>query len=152
VAIQQTSDPVSPMAGIVTYLTEVEFGRGDPDLFVAAARGPDMAVLGYPTGTDLVGSGAGLRWEDARGAAVGECLERYASCLVDVDELLIASYDTLVRSGRVAHEPSVWALFDPLQRVPYPAFTGDRTVAWVEGRDLVTGDTVHILACLAYLG
>lgn len=143
--------PISTFLGLVTYLTEVELHRGEPEIFVAAARGPYMEVLGYPTGNTLVGSGAGLRWEDARGAAVGECLERYAASVVEGEHLVLASYEGLRRSGRQAHDPSAWALFDPTQQVPYPTFSQDRVIAWTRGWDLRTNDPVFLPACFAYL-
>lgn len=151
IPVHLAPSPVSPMLGVVTYLTEVELGRGEPDVFVAAARGPDMDVLGYATGANLVGSGAGLRREDACAAAVGECLERYAACVVDGEDLLIASYHSLVRSGRKAHDPSAWALFDKSQQIPYPTFSKERIIAWSEGWDLVTNEPIFLPACFAHL-
>ncbi|MFD3002858.1 YcaO-like family protein [Pontibacter toksunensis] len=151
VHIQLVPSPVSPMLGLVTYLTEVELHSGDPNVFIAAARGPDMHSLGYKTGASLVGSGAGLCWEDARGAAIGECLERYAACIVESENLLISSYDSLINSNLNAHEPSTWALFDQSQKVPYPAFSNDLIIAWSEGWDLVTNKPIFLPANFAHL-
>jgi ribosomal protein S12 methylthiotransferase accessory factor len=139
------------MIGVVTYLIEAESGRGGPDVFVAAARGPDMSVMGYATGANIMGSGAGLSWENARGAAVGECLERYAACIVNGNDLLAASYHSMVRSGRDAHDPSTWALFDNSQQVPYPTFSKDRIITWSEGWDLTTSKPIFLPACFAHL-
>lgn len=143
--------PVSSLIGIVTYLTEVELMRGAPDVFVSAARGPDMTVLGYPTGASVNGSGAGLTWDVACGAAVGECMERYSASIVNSEDLVIGSYASLLKSGRLAHSPTSWAIFDPTQEVPYPPFTADREIAWTAGWDLVTGAPVWVPACFAYL-
>ena len=142
---------VSPLTGVVPYVTEVEFGRGGPEVFVAAATGPDMAVLGYATGANVSGSGAGLRWESARDAAVGECLERYAACVIDSENLLIASYNSLIRSGRKAHRPSEWALFDNSQQVPYSIFSEDLVIAWTKGWNPITNEPTFVPACLAHL-
>jgi ribosomal protein S12 methylthiotransferase accessory factor len=143
---------VSRHVGIITYLTEVEQDRGAPEVFVAAARGPDMSVMGYPTSSQPHGSGAGLTWDDACGAAIGECLERYSAGVVDpADSLIISPYEAVVGSGYEAHDPRSWALFDPSQKVPYPQFTADRTIVWVQGWDLRTGGSILLPACFAYL-
>lgn len=147
----QAPSPVSAMVGLVTYLTEVELNSGEPDIFVAAARGPDMKRLGYQTGASIVGSGAGITWEAARGAAIGECLERYAACIVDPDTLLVSSYRSLVNNGYKAHSPSTWALFDKYQHIPYPEFTEDLIIAWTEGWDLISKDSIFVPACFSHL-
>ncbi len=145
------ASPYSPRIGIVTYITEAEIGLGDPDVFVAAATGPDMEVMGLHTDASVVGSGAGLSWDEARGAALGECLERYCSAFVREESLTYGSYDDLVRCGLSAHEPGDWALFDPGQRVPYPAFTNDQRLAWVSGEDIASRTRVMVPACFAQL-
>lgn len=145
------SSPVSPLIGIVSYITDVELLRGAPEVFVTAARGPDMNVLGYPTGANIAGSGAGLSWEAARGAAVGECVERYCASIVDSDDLLIGSYSSLIRRGESAHLPAKWAIFDSCQDVPYPTFGVDQEIAWTLGWNLSTGARIWLPACFGYL-
>lgn len=140
--------PVSSLVGIVTFLTEVLLQRGDPDVFVAAAQGPPGSAASGVT----VGSGASLTWEGARGAAVGECLERYAASFVDrADPWLIGSHEMLLSRGHVAHPPETWALFDNAQNAPYPPFTSDVPIVWVEGFDLLTHGPVYLPASLVYL-
>lgn len=150
-AIHLAANPVSQMTGIVTFLTEVELNRGEPEVFVAAARGPDMHLLSYKTGAGIVGSGAGLTWHAARGAAVGECLERYSSAIVHADDLLVGSHEVLAQDGLSAHKPADWALFEESQDIPYPAFTGNLPIAWSEGWDLVTNKSVFLPACFVHV-
>lgn len=145
------TSPVSSLIGIVTYVVDVEMRRGAPEVFVSAAKGPDMALLGHPTGANISGSGAALGPESARGAAIGECLERYAASIVDDEELVIASHRSLTESGGKGHDPSAWALFDPSQQTGYPPFSDDLTIAWTTGWSLCTNERLFVPACLTYL-
>jgi ribosomal protein S12 methylthiotransferase accessory factor len=147
------ANPIDPMVGIVTYLTEVLLNRGDPDLFVAAAQGSNPEGGGSDAQPNtVIGSGAGLTWESARGAALGECLERYASASIDRPTTrYVASYDDLVSNGLRAHHPGDWALFDHRQDVPFPTFTTELPILWTEGVDLVSSTPIFLPACMTYL-
>jgi ribosomal protein S12 methylthiotransferase accessory factor len=151
VQLSHAVSPVSPFIGIVTYLIDVETSRGAPEIFVAASKGPDMTVLGHPTGANIAGSGAALDREEARAAAIGECLERYSASIVPQEDLVIASYEALTLGGYSAHEPSDWALFDPIQQVGYPSFSPDLRIAWTEGWNLSTNRSTFLPACFSYL-
>lgn len=147
------ANPIDPMAGIVTFLTEVLLNRGDPAIFVAAAQGSNPLAGGFdPQPNTVIGSGAALTWEGARGAALGECLERYASASIDRSgPRYVASYDILKRNGLRAHHPDDWALFDPSQQIPFPPFTTDLPILWTEGVDLRSHTPILLPACMTYL-
>ena len=142
---------VSSLVGIVSFLAEIPLVAGSPDVFVAAASGPYMQVLESESKSKIVGSGAGLTWDVASGAALGECLERYSSAIIDPEDLILGSFEELRTNGLPACEPNSWALFDHSQNVPYPAFTMQTRIAWREGWDLATGSHTYLPACLAYL-
>ena len=143
---------VSALTGLVTYLTEVELRPGDPEIFVVAAQAADLSVLDPRNTTTANGSGAGLTWDDAAGAAVGECLERYAASTLG-DEIIVGSHRSLRRRGCSAPDPAAWALFDDSQSLQavYPMFTKDVPIAWTRGRSLATGADTWLPACLIYM-
>jgi ribosomal protein S12 methylthiotransferase accessory factor len=142
---------VSGLVGIVGFLAEIALVPGSPDVFVAAARGPYMELFGQGAGTKIIGSGAGLGWDIAAGAATGECLERYCSALVDPDDFIFGSYEEVCAAGRRATEPDGWALFATSQDVPYRQFTPKTRIAWREGWELATGLPHCVPACFCYL-
>src|SRR3954452_5956231 len=119
----------NPVFSIVRELVEVETRSGDPEVFVAAAVGPDPELLGM-SATSLNGSGAGLAWPQAAGAAIGECLERYAAASIRASDLHFGSAQELRRGGRATHDPTAWSLYDETQDVPYPQFDSDLRIAW----------------------
>jgi ribosomal protein S12 methylthiotransferase accessory factor len=104
---------------------------------------------------DSYGFGASLGDEDAaRGAAIGEAVERYCGNAVP-DDLLRASYDDLVGTGADAVDPTTLALYSERQYgtsgFPFVPFTRDLPVRWVPGTDLHTDYAVWVPASLAYL-
>jgi ribosomal protein S12 methylthiotransferase accessory factor len=146
-----TPSPVSHITGIVHYITQVELNRGDPSVFVAASQGPDMRLLGFPSGANISGSGAGLSIEVASGAAIGECLERYSACIVDEENCFVDTCESLLERGCNAHNPQDWALFDPSQTVPYPMFSRETPIKWTRGWELLTKNDIYVPSCMTYL-
>ncbi|MBL7493701.1 YcaO-like family protein [Frankia sp. AgB1.9] len=90
----------------------------------------------------------------ARGAAIGEAVERYCGNAVPPD-LPRASWDTLRARGLAATDPLSFALYSPRQYAtpgfPFVPFTRDLEVAWVDGTDLASGAAVLVPASLVYL-
>lgn len=143
-----------PLTGIVTFLGERECDPTDPGVFIVAAQGADLSVLGFsPTENRIVGSGAGLTYEQAFWAAAGETVERYCAAIVPEEELLVGSYAELARRNIPAAAPHRWALFDPSQypAISLPPFTENVRLAWIRGRRLSGEGVCHVPACLTYL-
>ena len=94
----------------------------------------------------------------ARGAAVGEAVERYCGNAVP-SGLALRTWNDLARSGVDALDPQRLALFSARQHAqrgfPFTPFTRDLPVAWVAGRSLppdpLAGAPVQVPASLAYL-
>jgi ribosomal protein S12 methylthiotransferase accessory factor len=143
-----------PLTGLVTFLGERECDPTDPGIYIVAAQGADLAVLGFsPSENRIVGSGAGLTYEHAFWAAAGETVERYCAAIVPEEDLVVGSYAELTRRNLAAAAPHRWALFDSSQfpGLALPPFTEDLRVAWVPARRLAGGQECHVPACLAYL-
>jgi ribosomal protein S12 methylthiotransferase accessory factor len=110
-----------------------------------------MTAFGYRDSARIVGSGAGLTWDAASGAALGECLERYCAAMLDPGELVYGSFEELRARGNDACDPEAFALFDPSQEVPYPSFTRKTRIAWSRGWWLANGAPAFVPGCFAYL-
>lgn len=141
------------VTGIVKSTIEVQLERSDPNVFVVVAQTVDTAVYGFPTTAVLHGSGAGMTWVAARGAAIGECVERYACCFPDSGEWIYGSYNELNGPGYKLVPPEKWALFDPSQfnSIPDEPFFRTTPIAWVRTDNLSTRAENWVPACLVYM-
>src|SRR5215813_10968754 len=83
------------LTGIVPFLIEAKTDRGDPEVFVTASEPSNHRLFNLPDEIVAAGSGASLTFEGARGATVGECVERYVFSVVHPEELVFGSYDEL---------------------------------------------------------
>jgi len=104
---------------------------------------------------DGFGFGASLGdLEAARGAAIGEAVERYCGNAVP-DDLAIHRWVDLDRRGEDALDPRSLALYSPEQYAmpgfPFAVFERELPVRWAVGRDLHTGADVWVPASLVYL-
>ncbi|MDX9753420.1 MAG: YcaO-like family protein [bacterium] len=152
-------DPLvlDPVTGIVTFLAEGERYRSDPDIFVVAARSANLAQLHHlginpPAEHHVTGSGAGLAYNDALGAAVGETVERYSFGIVDEEALCLATFQELCLKGELAIAPDRWALFHPSQKhsLPYTFFKNDTKIAWIKAQHLIHKRDYYVPACIVY--
>jgi len=142
-----------PLTGIAAYLVEAEMDRADPDVFIVAADTADIRQYGYPLPVAGSGSGAGLTYAQARGAAVGECLERYAFSVVHPEELLFGSYRLLAAQGLNPIPPWRWALFraDQHAAIPYPPFDKEAPVGWLRADSPTRRQECLVPACLVHM-
>lgn len=99
------------------------------------------------------GKGSGM--QQAFLGALGEIAERLLAVLqleAILDQLVYTSYEELVQQGRRALGPNDLPLFAPEQyarpEFPYAPFCPDTPLAWVEGSEMLTGDTVLMPAQL----
>jgi len=132
---------------------DVEMERGDPDVFVVVAEPADTTVYGFPHKVASNGSGAALSRRAATGAAIGECIERYALSIVPPEELLFGSYVDLLRQGESPIAPERFAFFDPSQsaEIPFAPFHEDTRVAWVRAANLTRHEECLLPACFLYV-
>jgi ribosomal protein S12 methylthiotransferase accessory factor len=144
---------INPLTGIVKWTIEVPLERSDPEVFVVAAKTSDTSVFGCPTTAEINGSGAGLTIQKAYGAAIGECVERYASCFSNPEEWLYGSYNHLKDLGYDLIHPEKWALFHPQQwhQIVDEPFSQATPVAWVKAESMTQKREVWVPACLVYM-
>jgi ribosomal protein S12 methylthiotransferase accessory factor len=145
--------PVDPCTGIVPFLMDVEMDRGDPDVFVVVAETADTTAYGFPHKVASNGSGAALSRQAAYGAAVGECIERYALSIVHPEDLLLGSYGDLFRQGESPIAPHRFAFFDPSQfgDIPFVPFHEDTPVAWARAASLTRHQDCLVPACFIHV-
>jgi len=145
---------VDGLTGLIPYLGEVPTLRGDPDVFVAVTHTADLVAYDLQPGAEINGSGAGLTAAAARGAAIGESVERYASCIIHPERLIYASARELAEQGRPHVGPESWALYHPSQwgQIPFAPFEPHTKVAWVRAESLTRREERWIPACPVYLG
>lgn len=151
---------VDPRTGLITRLVPHQGAPGMPAAWLGcAAHVADTRAFGAWQ-ADRFGYGASLGDPAAaRGAAVGEAVERYCGNVVPAD-LPVASYDELRRTGTPALDPARLALHSARQHAtpgfPFVPFTRDLPVAWVAAEHLVgpghrVGTTVLVPASLVHL-
>jgi ribosomal protein S12 methylthiotransferase accessory factor len=128
-------------------------GKGDPDVFVISATCGDITAYGFPKGVASRGSGAGLTYEIAYGAAIGEAVERYACSIMHPEDLLFGSYSEMCKQGRHPIPPHSWALLDPSQyeRVSLSPFLEDTPIAWAPAESLTEHRDCLVPACMVYM-
>jgi len=149
------SSLVNPRTGL---LTSVERSPQDPRMpsawvgYGATVSRPDR-FAGWRA--DGFGFGASLGIEAAaRGAAIGEAVERYCGNAVP-QALRRASWNELRAAGEDALDPLTLALYSPEQYAlpgfPFEPFGRDLMVHWVRGTDLADQAPLWVPASLVYL-
>lgn len=92
--------------------------------------------------------------EEARGAAIGEAVERYSGNVVRPEMLGQGSWRQLVERGDTALDPESLVLFSDRQYssagFPFVPFTRDLETYWVRGRSLTRGRAAWLPACMTY--
>jgi ribosomal protein S12 methylthiotransferase accessory factor len=135
---------VSPLVGVVRGMQDVLAGPED------ARRAAAWCESAFPFA--VVGGGSGATSGDARAAAIGEAVERYAASIVDPARLVVATAGEL---GARAVDPSRFALFSERQYrtdgFPYARFDGDTRISWIDGVSLPDGEPVLVPAQLVHL-
>ncbi|GGD73189.1 YcaO-like family protein [Lacimicrobium alkaliphilum] len=150
---------VAPNFGLLTYVSEVQIQATEPDIYVAVAEYQDPIRVSEHTRHLSLGendnrqaSGAGLDRESALWSTLGEAVERYASSVVDTDNLYYATFNEL--EGEKL-DPRDMILFADWQyasdNFPYTRFSEENPYGWVKGYNLSKGTEAHIPARFAYL-
>lgn len=148
-------DLLGPRLGLITAIVDQPRGPGLPSGWLG--RGSKVARADRFTWwrADGFGFGASLGDADvARGAAIGEAVERYCGNAVPA-RLPVASWEELRTRGVAAVDPHTFALYSDRQYAtagfPFVPFTRDLPVAWVTGTELIGGAEVEVPASLVYL-
>ncbi|MGZ8782867.1 MAG: YcaO-like family protein [Gaiellaceae bacterium] len=144
---------VSPRVGIVTSLEECMVDVDEPRLVrIACEIAAGEELIGLDLGSAHNVGGSGTSRAGAVGAAVGEAVERYSAAYIARERLVEA---TAAELGPAAVDPATFGLFSAAQYsspgFPYRPFTSDTRVPWVDGVDLITGETVWLPAELVFL-
>lgn len=141
--------PVNERTGLIRWVFDIPTQPGEPQIFNASVK---MANTVCYTGNPCYDSngGSGLTREAARGAAIGEGLERYCSSVFDPDDLLFGTFRALSQSHRII-PPERYALFHPEQPLEIAHFDRDTPIAWVWGFSLTAQEPVLVPASLIYI-
>lgn len=142
-----------PITGLLPYVAIAEMEKGDPDVFIAAADTVNTKLYGFPQEVTSKGSGAGLTYESARGAAIGEGIERYAFSIIHPEDLIFGSFQSLSEQGFMPISPKRWAIFNASQYavMPIPSFEKDTQIAWTKAQSLTHQCDCLVPASMAYI-
>jgi len=146
---------IDPRTGILTSTNAQPPSVGDPSFWRSHGATVAHTERFAAWRADGFGFGASLGDLDAaRGAAIGEAVERYCGNAVPAD-LPYCSWDDHALRGEDALDPQTLALYTPeqyqLPGFPFTPFTRDLPVRWARGRDVRTGGEVWVPASLVYL-
>lgn len=141
--------PVDDRTGLIRWVFDIPTEPGEPKLFNASVKMADTARYNPQPCYDNNG-GSGLTREEARGAAIGEGLERYCCSVYDSSDLLFGSAAELSRYHYL-RRPSEFALFHQEQPGTYPRPTDDTRIAWAWGWSLTRCRPTLVPASLVYM-
>lgn len=141
--------------GIVKALVRQPAADDVPDALVGIlAHVTDSAKLGNWQGDRIAFGSAFHDVEHARGAAIGEAMERYCGNFIPTG-LIPSSYAALAQAGIDAIDPASLVLYSDeqyrLPGFPFVPFTRDLEVLWARGRDMLSGDDVLVPASQVYI-
>lgn len=141
--------PVDERTGLIRWVFDLPMEPGEPRVFNCSARLADTTrYTSAPVYDD--NGGAGLTRAAARGAAIGEAMERYCAGLYRAEDLVFGSARDLGCDYPIS-APDSYALFHPDQDASYPPFTDDVPLAWTWGFSLVRREPLLVPACLVYM-
>lgn len=142
---------VDNYAGIISYVIESENERSDPDIFVVAGYISDIQKYGFLKDVSDNGSGAGLDFQSAFMAAVGECMERYSLSIIHPEDLILGSYEELTNKGYFIVSPKTWSLFDESQHNIFAPFYDNTPISWVRAQSLTHKNDKLVPASMVYI-
>jgi ribosomal protein S12 methylthiotransferase accessory factor len=150
-AVQERPTPVDDRTGILRYIVDISDDPGEPAIFNCSTKMADTKTF-MPLGCFDSNGGAGLTREQARGAALGEALERYCCSVYFSDELVLGSQREL-SAYRRALSPAELRLFHPDQRrdIRYSWFDSETTLCWTEAFSLTHTEPLLVPASLVFI-
>ena len=148
-----TTQIVSARTGLARNVSLVSVPSSDPDVWLVAAEPAKGAPLGARSSRDSCG-GAGLSFDAAKRAALGELVEGYCATLFRREHFLVGCFDDLsARCPLVS--PDRFALYSDEQyrspAFPFARFDSSSVVAWVRGHSLVSEQEAYVPASNVYM-
>jgi ribosomal protein S12 methylthiotransferase accessory factor len=137
--------------GLAQSVQEILLEPGGPRLYSASCQLANVeSYLGAPVEGHT--GAVGFTWEEAALGAIGESVERYSCASCDHDALIYASKNEL---GDDAVGMDTFALHTERQyqhpSFPFPRWTPEMPIHWVEGESLLDGGRRYIPASLVYI-
>lgn len=142
---------VDPKAGVIQFIREMPRLPCSPDFaqFVAYA-GDTGAYIGHHNFRS--GGGASPHRGRAVAKAAGECLERYAAALFEIDEFPATSFEA---ASRPCADPDRFSLYSAAQYeaedFPFVAFTRQTSVRWCPALHVPSGHTIDVPAAAVFV-
>lgn len=141
--------PVDERTGLIRWVFDLPVLPGEPSVFNCAVKMADVArYLKLPCYDN--NGGGGLTREAARGAAIGEGLERYCAAVYDPGDLVFGAAGELRRRHEVT-SPEDYALFHPDQEVEFSRFDEETPLGWAWGHSLLKDAPTLVPAGLVYM-
>jgi ribosomal protein S12 methylthiotransferase accessory factor len=150
-AVAEIPSPLDAETGIVRWVVDIADDPGEPAIFNCSAKMAETRTF-MPLGCFDANGGAGLTREAARGAALGEALERYCSSAYFADELQLGSYREIAGTTR-SLSPQELRLFHPHQRraIKYSVFDEDTLITWTQAFSLTRREPLLVPASIVYV-
>ncbi|HEL2108241.1 YcaO-like family protein [Streptococcus suis] len=127
--------------------------RDDARVFLVAAIAQNFSRMGIEVSTSF-NSGAGLTFESAANAAIGETIERYCSAFIQSSDLVLGSYKEL-SNKYCCVSPKKFAFYNKFQYLesdfPFSIFNESTTVNWTFCKKLGKKEDYLIPAAVTYL-
>jgi ribosomal protein S12 methylthiotransferase accessory factor len=136
--LKKTKSLISKYTGIVTFIEAIDKQLSDPDVFVVASQTANIQNYGYEFDVSSNGSGAGLTFDNAFNAALGEAIERYGLSIYEPEFNIISSYNDLIKKNKSTINPKVFQPYNynKNKQLPYSEFNNDLPINWVKVQNL----------------
>jgi len=149
---ERMNELVSPRVGLIREIAPQGRGADEPMppfLYTATLSNFDFRVASR---SDRMAAGKGTTRDEAIASAIGEATERYCAYHWDPERTFLAkSVDITTRcitpQDCVLYCERQYATFE----WPHPPWTAETELAWINGLDVVDGETVALPASLVYL-
>jgi ribosomal protein S12 methylthiotransferase accessory factor len=142
---------VDERVGIIRGLSEIPNQPGLPDFFHYVAEACDTSAFSNRKNFAVSG-GVSSNRAVAMAKAIGEAVERYCCTFYDQQHLPLASSSS---AQFTTVDPENFALFTPTQysqpNFRYVPFTRETPIRWTEAKELYTGASMYVPACMVYM-
>lgn len=144
---------ISSRVGVVKGIYPAFTQHCDPQIFSFGTEKTDTSRFFLHRAPER-GGAAGITYEHAYMASIGEAIERYCCAIYNPEELVFGSYKELSKNVLAVH-PNDFALFSKKQynqkNFPYMPFTESTRVSWVRSFSLVHKKDIYIPAQMVFL-
>jgi ribosomal protein S12 methylthiotransferase accessory factor len=137
------------LTGLVRWVMDIPVEPGEPRIFNASVKMADTTRYSPHPCYDNNG-GSGLTEGAARGAAIGEGLERYCASQFAPQDLVFGTVDELSRK-HVLFEPGSFAMFHPDQPGDFTPAGRDTLLGWAWAWAPIEARPVLVPASVVYM-